>query len=304
MRHRSVRSVVWVLVCLAAVAAAACRRAPEPVARVTVDNRRLELPHGRMVPLELRWEPKKPLGDGVTAPIVFVHLIDAQGNVARTFDHPLPVRWRVGDAIRDRVPLYHSAIGPALPAGAYRLTFGLYDGKEKRFALAVEGGEELRRQEYVAAQVTVPEVARTAPAFTFSPQWEAPEPGGDRQAVARRWLAGDGTLEARGLPPPARLWMLLRIPKIEPPLRLLLEPGVTLPAVRVSADCGVDFSADMGGEGFHELAVPVRAPAPCAIAFDTNYSVVEMGTGRKLSVALEQLGWEPGSAAATPPVVP
>src|SRR6185503_518081 len=106
---------------------------------------------------------------------------------------------------------------------------------------------------------------------------------------------GDGTLEARGVPAPARVWMLLRIPKVEAPLRLLLEPGATMPTVRVSANCGGGYSADVAGEGFHEIAVPVPAAAPCVVSFDTNYTVVEMGTGRKLSLGLEQLGWEPGA---------
>jgi hypothetical protein len=301
MRHRH-RLVVCLLPCL--LLAAACGRAPEPVATLQLDNRNLELPHGRLVSLGLDWQPSKPLAglpEGVDKPLVFVHLLDAQGNVARTFDHEFPAAWSPGRAVRDRVPLYHSAIGPALPAGDYRLTVGLYDGKEKRFALQLPQGEELKRQEYVAAQVKVPATSPSAPAFTFSPEWAATEPGGDRQAVARRWLAGDGSLEARGVPAPARVSMLLRIPKIEAPLRLLLDPGATVATARVSANCGVGFSADVAGEGFHELAVPVQTAAPCAVVFDTNYAVVEMGTGRKLSLGLEQLGWEPTAAAAAPP---
>jgi hypothetical protein len=286
--------------------AAGCRRAPELVASLTLSSRQIELPHGGVVPLELRWEPAKPLPElpaGVGAPIVFVHLIDAQGNVARTFDHPLPGRWVPGNTIVDRVPLYHSAIGPAMPAGDYRLTVGLYDGQKKRFALTVEG-EELKRQEYVVAQVKVPEVSTSAPAFTFSPEWLASEPGGDRQAVARRWLSGDGTLEVRGLAPPARVWLLLRVPKVEPPLRMLLDPGATQASVRVSADCGAGFSAEVTGEGFKEVAVPVGAAGPCVVSFDTNYVVVEMGTGRKLSLGLEQLGWEPGAGSVVTPAGP
>ena len=293
MRHRH-RPIVFLLPCLLLVAA--CKRDKEPVATLTLDDRSFELPHGRLVSLGLNWQLTKALPDDVTKPVVFVHLIDAQGNVARTFDHELPGRWRAGSTVRDRVALYHSAIGPALPAGDYRLTIGLYDGKEKRFALNLPQGEELKRQEYVVAQVKVPETSPSAPGFTFSPQWAATEPGGDRQAVARRWLAGDGSLEARGVPPPARVWMLLRIPKIEAPLRLLLDPGATAPTARVSANCGGGFSADVSGEGFHEVAVPVQAAGPCAVSFDTNYTVVEMGTGRKLSLGLEQLGWEPGAA--------
>ena len=303
--HRKRIPAALLLIC-AFAAATGCRRAPELVAKLTLSTKQIDLPHGRMVPLELRWEPSKPLPElakGVTAPLAFVHLIDAQSNVVRTFDHPLPGRWQVGGTIVDRVALYHSAIGPALPAGDYRLTIGLYDGKKKRFALTVEG-EELKRQEYVVAHVKVPDVAASGPAFAFSPEWLAVEPGGDRQAVARRWLNGDGTLEARALPAPARVWMMLRIPEAEPPLRMMLEPGATVPSVKVTADCGAGFSADVAGVGFHELAVPVRAPAPCTVAFDTNYVVVEMGTGRKLSLGVEQLGWEPGDGAVPPTVVP
>jgi hypothetical protein len=298
MRHRRLAVALPVLV----VALAGCRRSAEPVARLTVTQRQIQLPHGSMVPLELKWQPTVALPAGTT-PLVFVHLLDAQGGVARTFDHPFPGRWITGETIVDQVPLYHSAIGPALPPGDYRLSVGLYDGKEKRFALDVEG-EERGRQEYVVAQVRAPELSTSAPALTFSPEWQAPEPGGDRQAVARRWLSGDGSLEVAKLTPPARLWMLLRIPKVEPPLRMLLDPGATVATVGVSANCGSGFSADVSGEGFHQLAVPVAAPGPCKVGFDTNYAVVEMGTGRKLSLGLEQVGWEPGVATSVSPTAP
>jgi hypothetical protein len=299
MRHRL---LVCLIPCL--LAALACRRPAEPVASLAVQARQLELPHGRVASYELRWRPSTALPGGVTGPLVFVHLIDAQGNVVRTFDHQLVGRWTPGEEIRDRISLWHSAIGPVLPAGDYRLTVGLYDGKKTRFALAVEGGEELRRQEYVVAQVKVPEISAAAPAFAFSPQWLAPEAGGDRQSVARRWLSGDGTVEARGLPAPAKLWMLLRIPRAEPPLRLLLDPGATLPTVRVTAECGASYSASVAGEGFHQIDVPVRADAPCTVSFDTNYMVVEMGTGRKLSLGVEQLAWEPDSQSTPAPPGP
>ena len=303
MRHRPLAALLPLLLPCVLVLGAGCRRAPEPVAKLTLTSKQIELPHGRLTPLELRWEPSKPLPVlPVSAPLVFVHLLDAEGNVVRTFDHALPGRWQPGVSIVDRVAMYHSAIGPALPAGDYRLTVGLYDGTKKRFALTVDG-EELRRQEYAVAQVKVPETSPSAPAFTFSREWLAVEPGGDRQAVARRWLTGDGSLEARGLAAPARVWMLLRVPEAEPPLRLLLEPGATGPSVRVASDCGGAFSAELHGVGFREVVVPVHAAGPCSIGLDTNYTVVEMGTGRKLSLGLEQLGWEPGAGAMPPSTV-
>ncbi|HEV8629352.1 MAG TPA: hypothetical protein VGV61_03475 [Thermoanaerobaculia bacterium] len=288
-----------VLVGLVAAGLLACRGASEPVARLSLRERQLGFPHGRFLPLELRWEPSRALPAGTTAPVAFMHLIDAQGNVVRTFDHALPGKWTPGQTLVDVVPMYHSAIGPALPAGDYRLTIGLYDGKSQRFALQVEG-EPIHREEYAVAQVRVPEVSAQEPAFAFSPEWQAVEAGGDRQTVARRWLSGDGALDVRGLPTPATVHMLLRIPTVEPPLRLVLEPGATQPIARVTADCG-GFTAEVAGEGFHELAVPIKGGEGCHIAFDTNYQVVEMGTGRRLSLDLEQLGWEPGAGAMATP---
>ena len=193
--------------------------------------------------------------------------------------------------------MYHSAIGPALPAGTYSLTAGLYQGTT-HYTIATDGGKEGER-EPVVAQVEVPELAPGGPGFTFSPEWLPVEPGGDRQTVARRWLSGDGSIEVHGLAAPARVWLLLRLPKIEPPLRLMLEPGAAQPMVQVKESCG-GFAATVSGEGFHELAVPVTAGA-CTIHFDANFVALETDSGRKLSVGIDQLGWDAAGAAPTTP---
>ena len=263
----------------------------KPVAQLVVDTREFQLPHGRHVTLELRWQPRAPLPEGAR-PVVFVHLVDADKNVVRTFDHELRGRWQVGQEIVDRVSLYHSSLGPALAPGDYRLTGGLYDGDTERFPITF-GDQASEKREYTLARVRVPDTAG-GPAFRFSPEWLPVEPGGDRQTVARRWLSGDGAIEAHGLPRPANVWLLLRLPKVEPPLRLVLEPGATQPQARVAQDCG-GFAATVAGEGFHELTVPV-ADGRCRIALDTNFAVLEMGTGRKLSLGIEQLGWDRGAA--------
>ena len=301
MSQRRVSPAIAALAVACLAVGAGCTRSRQPVASVSAPQTQLELPHGSMLSLELTWQPSQPLPSGTT-PLVFMHLLDAQGNITRTFDHPFPGRWQVGSAVRDRVALYHSAIGPALSPGDYRLTVGLYDGKKERFDLEGAGGE-VGKREYVIAQVKAPAVAPTAPTLTFSPEWSAPEPTGDRQSLARRWLSGDGTLEVAGVAAPARLWILLNIPKSDPGLRQVLDAGLpetTLPAVRVSANCGGGFSADVAGEGLHEVAVPIQAAGPCTVAFDTNFTVVEIATGRKLSVDLEQIGWETGNAAMPP----
>jgi len=274
------------------LALAACRH-EEPVARLAVDTTRLDLPHGRHATLQLRFTPLRALPEGAH-PTVFVHLLDAQRNVLRTFDHDLHGDWKVGSDLADPVGIYHSAIGPALPAGDYQLTAGIHEGKN-RYPLTVEGGEASSHMEYPLATVHVTEAAGE-PGFTFSPEWLPVEPGGDRQTVARRWLSRAGTLEIHGVPAPARLWMVLRLPRIEPPLRLMLDPGTGQPMATVKEDCG-GFSATVTGEGFHELAIPVQA-GTCRIQFTSNFVALEMGSGRKLTVAVEQLGWDPAAAGA------
>jgi hypothetical protein len=272
----------------------------DPVARLTVTEREVSLPHGRLVPLELRWEPLRPL-EGGGGPVVFVHLLDGEGNVVRTFDHALPGTWKPGSAFTDRVELVQSALAPALPAGEFRLSVGLYDGGSRRWPLATEV-EEVARHEYQVAKVRVPENDPAGPRFAFSEQWVPVEATGDRQTVARRWLSGDGTVEVSGLPAPAEVVLALSIPKNEPPLRMVLDAGVTVPTVTVVSECS-GFAATVSGAGQHHLRVPVPPPGGCRLRFDTTYLVLEPGSPRKLSVSIEQLAWQalPAGSVIAPP---
>lgn len=278
----------------------ACGGPGDPVGRLSVAEHEVALPHGRLVPLELRWEAKAALEDGEGAPIAFVHLLDAEGSVARTFDHPLPGRWEPGKTIVDRLELVQSALAPPLPAGEYRLTVGLYDGERKRWPLLTDG-EEVARQEYVVAKVRVSEGSRGR--YSFSEAWLPVEATVDRQTVARRWLSGDGWLEVKNLPRPAELALRLHIPRNEPPLRLVLEAGASQPAVSVVSGCS-GFTATVSGSGTHDVRVPVPPPGDCRVRLDANFTVLEPGTQRKLSTSLELLAWQPLPAGKAVPVRP
>ena len=298
------RHVTLPALALAAGLLAACGGDSEPVARVRAAGQgEVVLPHGAIVPLELRFEPLRPLGEGEHA-VVFAHLLDAEGSVVRTFDHPLPGGWRVGEVVVDQVPVAQPVLGPALPRGDYRLTVGLYDGADRRWPL--EGlGEEVARLEYLAATVKVPELDPNGPRLVFSEEWQPLEATGDRQTLARRWLAGDGTLQVARVPAPAQLSMQLRIPEPHEQLVLGLEPGATVPTVRVTTDCS-GFAATVQGKGFHSLDVPIPAPGRCLLRFDSNFTLTDTASPRKLSVAIEQLGWRrtAGAPAARPAVPP
>ena len=282
----------------------ACKGPSEPVARLGVPAAEVTLPYGQRVPFELRFEALRELGGDGGSPLVFVHLLDPQGEVVRTFDHPLPSGWRAGETIVDAFALQQSLLAPALPAGEYRLTVGLYDGGDRRWALQTDG-EEVARQEYAVGRVRVPEIDPAAPRFTFSPEWLPVEAGADKQTMARRWLSGDGQLDVQGMPTPAAVWITLRVPPEEPPLRIVLEEGASAPSVRVDTDCS-GFAATFGGAGFHEVTVPV-ATTPCHIRFDANFVALGPEANRKLSVAMEQMTWQaglPAAGSAPAPAVP
>jgi hypothetical protein len=291
------------LTLLLATTLLACGGAGDPVARLTAGERNLTLAHGRLVPLELRWEVQRPLDGAEAAPVVFVHLLDAEGAVVRTFDHPLRGKWEPGKTLVDRVELVQPVLAPPLTAGQYRLTGGLYDGGSRRWPLDTDA-EEVARQEYLLATVEVPEVDANGPRFAFSEQWLPTEPIGDRQTVTRRWLSTEGALEVSGLAAPATVALRLQIPRNEPPLRVVFEPGATVPTVTVVSECS-GFAATVSGEGHHALDVPVPPPGRCRIRFDPSFTVLEPGSPRKLSVALEQLAWTPlpPGTVLPPPVV-
>ena len=301
MKH----AVTAAAIAAALLAAWGCKGPGEPVGRLVVPAADVTLPHGVRVPFELRFEATGELDSEAGAPLVFVHLLDAGGDVVRTFDHALPEAWRVGQTVVDAFALQQSLLAPALPAGDYRLTVGLYDGAERRWALATDG-EEVAKQEYAVARVHVPENDPAAPRFTFSPEWQAIESGEDRQTMARRWLSGDGSIEVQGLPAPASVWMTLRIPAEQPPLRVVLEQGAPAPAVRVDTDCS-GFAATFTGADFHHVTVPV-ATVPCRIRFDANFLALGREAGREISVAMEQIAWQagavPGMVAPSPTAAP
>jgi hypothetical protein len=141
-----------VLALVASAALAGCGGESGPVARVSVEPDAVELAYPATARLTTSWEMTVPL-DAEGRPVVFVHLIGAEGEVDRTFDFPLTVEWRPGETATVPVPLWQSALGPPLAPGSYRLTLGLYDSAAGRRWPLATAGEEVARQEYEVARV-------------------------------------------------------------------------------------------------------------------------------------------------------
>ncbi|HVT57755.1 MAG TPA: hypothetical protein VHR45_05090 [Thermoanaerobaculia bacterium] len=321
MRQDARLSIAALVPCALLLCAAGCHKNLPPVARVDVQPRALTLAYPQLTTVHLTWNPISGLGDESSPELlVFVHLLDAKGQVERTFDHPFPGHWSEGAPVSDDVKVYQSAVAPPLAAGKYRLSIGLYDRQGKRWPL--DGlGQDLGRREYVGAEVEVP-AQPAGPRFTFSPTWSPVEPGSDRHVVARRWLSSKpGEIRLDEIAGPGTLWLALRIPPGDGVTEKLVldDGGSNAPAVVVRGSCG-GVETGVSGTGLHEIEMPVDGQgqqAFCAITLVPNFHLVPLQPEARVtdrSAYLENAAWLPGAgrnpaaaatpAAATPPPPP
>lgn len=274
-----------------------------PVAKVSVTPNSLRLPFPELHTVRLSWQPSAPLEGLTGTPTVFVHLLDERDEVVRTFDHAFPGRWREGVPTAYEIDLYQSTLAPPLPAGRYRLTLGLAGEGKQRWPLGGLG-EPIARREYLAAEVEIPPPPankKSGPRFTFSEEWMAPEPGGDRQVLARRWLSGTGGLRMAGLRQPGSIWMVLRIPSPDVAGKIEVQGG-GVPSVKLEGSCG-GFEASISGPGIHEVEMPVSEPprnGQCRVTVRPNFTFGSPGR----SVALENASWAPASGRPRTPAAP
>lgn len=293
------KKILFPLLLVLALGVLACGEDEPPVASLEVTPKSLRLPFPELHTIHVSWQPSAPLAGFAGTPTVFVHLLDDNDKVVRTFDHAFPGRWREGTAVGYDLKLYQSALAPALSPGRYRLTIGLAGEGKQRWTL--DGvGEPVARREYLAADVEVPPAPpnkKSGPRFTFSEQWLPIEPGGDRQVLARRWLSGDGGMRVAGLRKPGRVWLVLSIPQpsVAGPLNVA---GGGQPTVRIEGSCG-DFEASLSGPGVHEVEMPLVEPpksGQCRMELKPNFS---FGTPSR-SVALENAAWAPDGGPERP----
>ncbi|HEY3169399.1 MAG TPA: hypothetical protein VGK08_00200 [Thermoanaerobaculia bacterium] len=260
----------------------ACRGRSQPVGTLQIEPKVVTLAYPLAVPLKFRWTPTRELGRSRGSPRVFVHLLDGGRRILRTFDHILPEPWTPDRAQSYEIDLYQSAIADRLPAGAYELTFGLYDSGRDRWPLSVDG-EEVGRREYRLGTVTVPEPAGPAPSFGFKGGWLPVEPGGSRQVLARRCLKGEGSIAVVAPPSAGTVWVAASLRADGTP------PGAG--AYRVSASCSPQ-TTEISGIELQWIGFPVSpstGDSDCEIRFTPIASSAQ--TSRPL--CLEVLAWRP-----------
>jgi hypothetical protein len=281
MRAAGTRRTIGIGALGAALLVGIACRGSRPVGSLAVQPTSVNLPHAFAAPITLTWTPAVPLGGVQGRPRVFVHVLDGGRKLLRTFDHPLPEPWSPGHARSYEVELYQSAIAEPLAAGAYEMTFGLYDDAGRnRWPLAVPG-EEVGRREYRLATLVVPPAAPPSPSFQFAGGWLPVEPGSSKQIVARRCLSGEGSISVVGSPGPGTV-------RVAATLRgtgTASGPGAPW---RISASCSPEAvevsTTELTWAGFPLTQEPA-APA-CEIRFTRS-------PGSDQALCLEVLAWRP-----------
>ena len=273
-----------------------CDRAPEPVASVRIEPSQAQLPYPGFAKVELQWDLAAPLEEISGDPLVFVHLLDPEGNVERTFDHDLPFDWQTGTSQSYEITLFQSALGPPMDSGEYRLSLGLYEASGKRWPLS-GSGEEVSQFEYHLATVNTEGDPSAVPMFYFSPSWLPLEAGTDVQILGRRWLTDEGTIRVAEVPSTGTVWIQLLLSDARPQLEeMSLLEGESEPQVALTSTCGGEETT-VSGFGVHEMQVRVEAnaegllPEECEIVLRPNFQIVEVDTLARRSVGLQILTW-------------
>ncbi len=287
-----------VLVCLSLSAVLGCGGPSEPVARLAVEPRTPVLPFAGSVELSASWEPTAALTGLRGDPYIFVHLLDAGGEILRTFDHPLPFSWEPGGAQSSAIELWQSAVAEPLASGDYRLSLGLYGLDGRRWPLIVDG-EEIDDQEYVIAMVTVPAPDGAAPRAVFSEGWRPAEDGGSQQVPAVRWLVEDGAIEFRRLQSSLVVDLTLAVPRLdEAGFHRVLDEGVETLTVALRSDCMADDVTliDYGSHEAELVLEPADGADSCTVEVDPGFVFLNRTDFQKRSVVLEKLIWRSGSS--------
>ena len=273
-----------------------CEKAPEAVASVQIEPSQVQLPYPGFAKIELDWTLTAPLDVISGDPLVFVHLLDGEGNVERTFDHVLPFDWQAGTSQSYEIALFQSALGPPLDGGEYRLSLGLYEAGGQRWALG-DSGEEVAQLEYHLATVNTAVDPAAVPMFYFSPSWLPLEAGTDVQILGRRWLTDEGTIRVAEVPSTGTVWMQLLLSEALPQLEeITFLEGGSEPQVALTSTCGGE-ELMISGYDAHELEVRVETdeegvlPVECEIVLRPNFQIVEVDTLARRSVGLQILTW-------------
>jgi len=265
----------------------------EPLARLAVAESALDLPwpQRREIRVDLDLLAELPVDAG--PPRLFVHLLDSDARIVRTFDRELEPEWWPGDRIRVPVVIEQSALAEPLPPGRYRLVIGLYDLRFGRYLVErAPDGASVRAVE--AGSVEVPESGPGA-GVKFVSGWFETQAQRDQQVLGARPLApgGVGELRVGPLREPARLYAMVAIRGVDARVSEIAteDPGGAQHLTLEVACTGEVVTAT--GEGVHllEVALPARTDG-CDLRLRTDFRRPGSG-GEEPGAVLRALSWNP-----------
>ena len=267
---------------IAAALLSGCEEPEESIGTAVIEPAEIQLGYPGFANYQITWSPTSAPTEAAGDLRASVHLVNADGETLRTFDHAIDFDWASGTTeIRERM-LFQSALAPPLAEGEYRLRVGLYDSS-REWAISIN-----------EPVVRVDKSGEGFPAFYFSPEWLPVEGGVDRQVLGRRWLRDDGVLRLGELTRPGTLWLQIGVPvAVAGEQELEFEEGATAPEVTLSSTCG-DFAATYVGNGPHYVLVPIGGepmPSECELAIDANYTLISLEDRQHRTIALESLSW-------------
>ena len=258
------------------------------VASPTLDLNRARVPLGGPLEMTYRFTPSPEIGNLTEPYRVFVHFLDADGELMFADDHDPPVAttdWHPGETVtyerRMFIPVYPYV-------GDVSIALGLFlPGTGDRVALA---GDHIGRGAYVVAALELAPPPDSI--LDLQDGWHQRERGGEREW---RWSAGDATLAFQNPRQDSILYLELdgRQDLFDSPQRVELVVGErTIDSFFVEAS-GITFhtaeirAADLGDDDLTELTIHVdQTFVPAELPNSTGTDTRRLGV-RVFNVFLE-----------------
>ena len=188
-----------------------------------------------------------------------------------------------GQARKDVVDIFQSALSDPLPPGRYVLTAGLYDsGGGERWPLDA-GAAPIGKMEYRIATVEVAGPDPSAPKFDLTGGWLPPETQASKQVLARRCLSGPASVVVSGAGRAGSVRILVN------------DPAQGPPEVQVTSTCEPG-RVESVASGIRWLDFPIaQSDGRCEIALTPQKSAPLRASAEYLSACLDVLSWRPAS---------
>jgi len=282
---------------LALSSAAACRQAHTPVARLSSDSGQVKITSHGFRELTLTFEILRELPEADAAALVFVHLLSDDGQLVRTFDHPLPSQWWIGDKAQSRFVVHLSGLADTLTSGRYRLTAGLYDTVRGKYAidsrLPAAG-----RNEFEVAQVIVTPDSDSRADVLPEEDWVPEVAATDRQVIGARYLrpGRQGRIALEGSSAPKRFFVRLNLPGYSTDMATVEVRGHPRePVVELGGTC-LKAAASVKGSGIQEAILEanpdLESPTECVLTVDANFTIEPRDGSEPRSVQVQALSWD------------